>query len=402
MTLTPRGTSMLAAAGLSWGVGRLLGVPELFVVSVAVLALLGLGAVAVLAGGVAMSVQRDVATPRLPFGQRTEVSLRIRSEGRLPTPLLLVEERLPYRLGHPARFSLASLPAGRSVRVRYELTGSLRGRYEVGPLSLRVRDPFGLAERVIRDPRTEEVVVYPRLELLSTGVGRGAHRGSGTSESSRLFDQGDEFYTMREYVSGDDLRLVHWPSTAHRQKLMVRQQEQPWEAQATVLLDSRAITHPGTGPTASIETAVSAAASVVWHLADHRYQLRLVTPDTGRTHGVEDWGRILDRLAPLAPSMQSELAPALLRLRGAGAEGLLVAVLGSELSAGDIRALLLTGRSFSGRAALVVGSPGQAGRPEQVRDLLAANGWRCAVVEDSIASAWDSLLASPVRRTVAR
>ena len=70
--------------------------------------------------------------------------------------------------------------------------------------------------------------------------------------------QGDDFYALRDYVVGDDLRRVHWPSTARHDELMVRQDEMPWQGRATVLLDVRRAAHTA----ASLELAVSAAASV--------------------------------------------------------------------------------------------------------------------------------------------
>lgn len=76
---------------------------------------------------------------------------------------------------------------------------------------------------------------------------------------------------------GDDLRRVHWKSTARTGELMVRREEQPWESRATVVLDTRAAGHRGDGPTASFEWAVSAAASIAVHLRQAGYKLRLVT-----------------------------------------------------------------------------------------------------------------------------
>lgn len=410
--LTRRGAGALAGAGLLWALGRMFGVNELYVAAVAATILVGVGALSVLLGSATITVRRGVSAIRLPWGRTATVGLDLRNDARLPTSLLLVEDSAPYALaGDPPRFVIAGLPPGRTVHLEHRVTGAARGRFTLGPVTIRVRDPFALAERVRRYKSTDEVIVYPRVEPLAQGMGRGAHRGSGTSETSRLFDQGDEFYTMREYVQGDDLRHVHWPSTAHRQKLMVRQQEQHWEAQATVLLDTRAVAHgaAGGGPSAgtqspeSLEQAVSAAASVAWHFADHHYQLRLVTDADAKTPGVEDWTRILDRLAEVGPSDRRDLIPTLTRLRGAGAEGLLVAVVCPSGSDAADRALIQAGRAFTARCALIMAPSGAKGPAAQrLRSLLSASGWRAAVLTPGgeVAAAWAELLA-PVRRTAA-
>ena len=82
---------------------------------------------------------------------------------------------------------------------------------------------------------------------------------------------------MREYRRGDDLRRVHWRSSARVGELMVRREEQPWQSRATVFLDNRGTSHRGQGAACSLEAAVSAAASIAVHLTHRGYTVRLVT-----------------------------------------------------------------------------------------------------------------------------
>ena len=82
---------------------------------------------------------------------------------------------------------------------------------------------------------------------------------------------------MREYRRGDDLRRVHWRSSARVGELMVRREEQPWQSRATVFLDNRAGAHRGQGIASSLEAAVSAAASIAVHLSQRGFTVRLVT-----------------------------------------------------------------------------------------------------------------------------
>jgi uncharacterized protein (DUF58 family) len=401
--LTGRGAALLVGAGLLWGVGRLLGVPELYVVAVASAALVGVGAIAVRVSSATVSVRRGLSSNRLLHGAQGEVTIDLRNDARIPAPLLLVEDQCDWTLADSPRFVLAGLRPGAASRLRYALRGSTRGRYTVGPMSLRVRDPFGTTQLTRRFSSTDEILVYPRVERLPEGITRGSHRGSGTSSDRRLFNSGDEFHTMREYVQGDDLRMVHWPSTARTDKLMVRQLEMPWQAEATVFCDTRAGVSRGSGPDSSVEKAISAAASVVWHLGDHGYTLRLFTEAERRPMGVEGWSAILDHLAEVQPSRVTGLGPSLQRLRGAGGEGLFVAVImvppgDDPLAANpDVRALLQAGRGHGGRVAVIVHPAGPAaGRAEDLAALLRAARWKATAVGmgEPLASRWNELVGA--------
>ena len=384
--------ALLAGAALAWGVGRLLGVPELYVVAVAAVAAVVLGALAVRLSTTTVSTRRTVPRPKVVAGEPLDVVVELRNEGRLPAPLLLVEDALPEGLaragggprGGDARFVVPGLPAGGVARLPYRLGTATRGRHEVGPLRLRLRDPLGAVERVRRYTATAPVTVYPRIEPMDLGGVKGSHLGAGSSEQRRVLAAGDEFYTMREYVQGDDLRLVHWPSTARRQVLMVRQQEQPWQSRATVLLDTRRGAHRGGGPSSTFEKAVSVAASALWHLADARYELRLVLDSAPAHPRAEDWEVLLDRLAVVTTSGSRSLAAAAQVLRGG--DGLLVAVLtpppgrGPAAREPDVRSLALAGRTYGERVALVCATAPPDPRAEETSAALRAAGWKAATI----------------------
>ena len=98
---------------------------------------------------------------------------------------------------------------------------------------------------------------------------------AGVQHPHALGRVGDDFYALRPYVVGDDLRRIHWPSTARHDELLVRQQEQPWQGRTTVLLDVRRAAHDAS----SLEAAVSAAASIVTANSARRDLVRLATTD---------------------------------------------------------------------------------------------------------------------------
>src|SRR5438445_15971 len=101
----------------------------------------------------------------------------------------------------------------------------------------------------------------PEVEDLDAGhlVSQGV--GAGESAVRHLYRSAAEFYTMREYVTGDDLRRIHWPSVARSGQLMIRQDESTRRSSATVFMDNRAgvVGHDGSP---SFERAVSLAATV--------------------------------------------------------------------------------------------------------------------------------------------
>ena len=396
--ITKRGGLLLIAAAVLWALGRFLGVAELYVVAVASAALVACATIAVRISTANVSVRRHLAPARILAGGHGEVTLELRNDARLPAALLLVEDSCPPALSGPPRFVVPGLGAGRTTMIRYQVAGGARGRYTVGPMRLRVRDPFGLAQRIRRYRGTGEALVYPYIEPLEDPPAPGMQQGSGSSTTRRLFNTGDEFYTMREYVQGDDLRQVHWPSTAHRSKLMVRQQEQPWEAEATVFLDTRHQAHRHLGPGSSMEKAVSLAASMVWHLADDGFTLRLMTDADTRTPPVQPWSTLLDRLAEVGPSRVSSLVSALQRTRGGGGEGLFVAVIttptGDDPVArhADVRGLIQTGRSYHGRLAFVL-DDGRSQRALDTVAMLRTAGWRGVTITpaQTLASRWRSL-----------
>ena len=92
----------------------------------------------------------------------------------------------------------------------------------------------------------------PRSRWAATG------RGSARRARARWPPRGEDDVIPREYRTGDELRRVHWKSTARSGELMVRREEHPWRTRATVFLDTRAVAHRGQGPASSFEWAVSA------------------------------------------------------------------------------------------------------------------------------------------------
>jgi uncharacterized protein (DUF58 family) len=393
---TPRAYGFAAAAAALYLAGRLTGVAELFMLVIAALAL-PLGALLVVTwGNYRLACSRSVRPVRTAVGNRIQVTLRVENPARLETGVLLLEDRLPYQLGPAARFVVPGIPGGDRELLAYDLRAAARGRYTIGPLEVRLSDPFGLAQVVSEVAGTTDVVVHPRVEALTAPDLGGELASAAATRVRHLFTQGDEFYTTREYRDGDDLRKVHWRSSAKRGQLMIRQEERPWQARALLAVDLRRDAHRGQGGRASFERAVSAAASIAVRLAASGYDLALVAEDGRQVRPSGDADQaaaILDFLASVEPTATPSLVPFADRLAHSSGEGLLVAVLAipnadeaaalarCRLGFGGALGLLLRTDSWLGLAAReVAAADAQAAG---IATLLERAGWRAATLSRS-------------------
>ena len=219
---------------------------------------------------------------------------------------------------------------------------------------------------------------------------------------------GEDDIGTREYRHGDDLRRVHWRSTARTGELMVRREEQVWQSRATILLDTRAIAHRGDGPASSFEWAVSSAASIALHMARHGYAVRLLTETgqavTAAAHdssavGLDFEGMLLDALAVVEMSNAATLSGANAMLRQGGGDSLVIAVLG-DLSGDDASELARVRHSTTSGVAFAMDTASWlGGKPmaqAQARfvgsaQVLRVGGWRVVEVEpgDRLPELWE-------------
>ncbi|MDQ1643984.1 MAG: hypothetical protein QOJ50_168 [Cryptosporangiaceae bacterium] len=327
--LTTRGRSFLAAAAAAAVSALFLGEKDIFRVA-ALLALLPLlAAVVVARSRYRLSCTRTLTPNRVQAGTPCQVVLTLQNLSRLPTGLMLLEDQVPYALGSRPRFVLSRLIARQASQVSYTVRADARGRYVLGPLSVRLTDPFGLCELTRSFTSTERLVVTPVVTPLPPVRVSGEWAGNGESRARSIAVHGEDDAATREYRHGDDLRKVHWRSTARTGEMMVRREEQPWHTTATLLLDTRSSAHRGDGPASSFEWAISAAASVGVHLGRSGYTTRLVTDTeldlSAAALGGE--GVLLDFLAEVRPSKHATLADGIRRLRR-DTSGLVIALTG--------------------------------------------------------------------------
>jgi uncharacterized protein (DUF58 family) len=327
--LTTRGRSFLACAVTVFLAALVFGEKDLIRVAVLIGLLPLLAAWYVGRTRYKLACTRSLEPTRTPVGHSARVVLRLQNLSALPTGTMLLEDRLPYALGSRPRLVLERLGRHQASSVAYSVRADVRGRYEIGPLVIRLTDPFGLCELVRAFPTVDRLTVTPTVVPLPSIRLTGEYTGTGDSRARSVAVHGEDDAATREYRHGDDLRRVHWRSTARVGELMVRREEQPWESRATLVLDIRKSAHRGEGPTASFEWAVSAVASIATHLREAGYRLRLVTDDVDiSTTETDGDGALLDHLAEVRLATRVGLTRLAERLRHRSEGGLLIAAMG--------------------------------------------------------------------------
>ncbi|MBW9216635.1 DUF58 domain-containing protein [Mumia sp. zg.B53] len=404
--LTSRGRAFLAAGATVVLGGMFLGLDLLVRIGALALALPLLAVIAVAHSRSTVGASREVSPARVPAGTDVDVSLDLSGRGRGTSGTLLLEDRLPDALGGDRRFAVDTVGARWQCPARYRLVPRRRGFYSLGPLSVRVGDPFGfLSVRKTFHTTTPLVVtptIHPLGRLWAGGVGteQGEHR-------VRLGSNGrPDDASVREYRIGDDLRRIHWRTTARTGELMVRREEEGRHADVTVYLDTRRHVHrPGSD--GSFEWAVSAAASVVAHFAGNGWDVRLITDTTDSHDSARDeLGLILDDLAAVRMSARrgSDLVPADVM----ASRGTVVAIVGGadpdslehvnrcSLGAGRRLALVLDGDGW------LRGAHGGSGTAADLASSARAQGWAATAVGggDTVGEAWHALAAQSTKDAV--
>ncbi len=412
-SLTLRGRAFVSAGVTAVVCGLAFSLDDLSRVGVFLLALPVLAALVVTRGRHKLALVRSVAPVRIGVGQSAEVTLHLRNEGRGPTGLLLLEEQVPYSVGTRPRFVIDRMPPTWERKVGYRIRSDVRGRFTLGPVTVRAADPFGLVELDRAFRSTATVTVTPKVVALPVIGLDGSWTGSGDNRPRDFAGGSAEDVTVREYRRGDDLRRVHWRASAHAGELMVRREEQPWQSRATVFIDNRAHVHRGSGAASSLEYAVSAAASIAAHLVQRGFRTRLIS--AGGTSLGEGWheagatatdtGPLLEALAVLTPESSQRLDA--LGPDETHSRGLVVAIFG-DLAAADQAVVNRLRHQTPSAIALVLdvdrwsrATQREHEEPAGLRTLT-ASGWRAVSVgpQDPLPTKWREV-GLAVRRTSA-
>ena len=390
--LSARGWIVLGTGVFLWIAARMVGSPTLHMVSVGLVVVPLLCWIFVWRGRHRLVATRRMSGTNASLGSHLVVEIDVENRSATTTSFVLVQDAVPAQLGRPARLVLTGIPGHNEQRVRYSLACRTRGRFWIGPLTLTLSDPFALTRIELTYAQRDEVVVLPEVENLDTGLPSPLGSGRGRSLSRVLLPSGEDFYTMREYQMGDDLRRIHWPSVARRGRLMIRQDEASRRGSAAMFLDTRVAALGAAGDPA-FERAVSVAASIATMLSRAGFTVRLATGGSrGLILGDE---KVLVELASVHHDHVHALASALTPLRSvAGADTTFVAVTAPPTAA-EIPILTRAGAAFGPKLAVLIYPiepsvlPGSAqaeleGRASVARLSLTRAGWEVLVLTPSM------------------
>jgi uncharacterized protein (DUF58 family) len=397
--LTVRGRAFLAAGVTALVCAIVLDQSALARVGILVIALPLLTAWMVGRNRYRLALVRTVSPQLVAAGQAARVTLSLTNEGRTPNGVLLLEDQVPYVLGTRPRFVVEGIGMGWKQTVTYQVRSDVRGHFEIGPMSVRVTDPFGLVELGRAFRTTVPLTVTPRTVVLPHIPLGGAWTGSGDNRPRAFASGSAEDVTVREYRRGDDLRRVHWRSSAKVGELMVRREEQPWQSRATLFLDNRSSAHRGHGIASSLEAAVAAAASIAVHLSHRGFAVRLVTAtgeDPSSAWHVRNadlnTGPLLEALAVVQAVPQGRLDTGWLTEGSHG--GLTVGVFG-KVDLMDLPVLRRMQHQAGSALAVAVDADAWAGAAPGAgaTRALAQQGWRSVALgpRDRLDAVWQEL-----------
>ena len=333
--LTRQGWLVAGGAALLVLSGRVFGLVELIALGVIAGVLVLGSALLVASSRLELEVGRLVHPARVHVGTSSRVELTLRNRRAGGTPVLRLRDPVSGTRG--ADLLVPPLGRGERTVAAYRLPTDRRGLIKIGPLDVIVGDPFGLTQLATIGAPSVELTVYPHIDPIEPLPYTTGHDPlAGAKRPNTLGRSGEDFYALRPYAVGDDLRRVHWPSSARHDELLVRQNELPWQGRTTILLDVRKTAHSPE----SMELAVSAAASIVAATTRRNDLVRLVTTagaDSDFAPGTDHVEAIMEHLAlvPMAPVGSLRRTVELLSRRSSG--GALV-VLVAEVPIEDIRA----------------------------------------------------------------
>jgi uncharacterized protein (DUF58 family) len=279
------------------------------------------------------------------------------------------------------------VPVGRGGEARLILERVPRGRYALGPGRLVAHDPFGLVRAEVELDARGSVLVRPRVPELETLFTDAGGWGEGGRELRIRRPSGLEPHGVREYVEGEPLRAVHWPTSARRGELMVRDLEDAPRDGIAVVLDVDAAGVAGPRGASSLDEAVRAAAGITRaHAARSRRALLVIAATEPGVYRIRSLGRDWeDALDALAAAEASRATPLLQLVSPRGVLGtvseLVVVTARPEVVVEPLLARAAVGRSS---ALVALDAPTYAGRapstasPSLLR--LAAAGVPLAVV----------------------
>lgn len=297
--LTRTGLASLICAAALVVAALALGYPELGLVGLALIGALLIGFTAV-SRRPAVNGSRLLVPDRVLEDAPAASRLTLTNRRRRGISAGVVLERIGRDL---IPVAMPALGPNQSTIVDVPLPTGRRGVYQIGPLALERTDPFGLFTREGEREPVAELRVYPRIHHVDP-YPSGMTRDLDGPNAGEAPEGGITFQNLREYVPGDDRRLIHWRSSARTGTLMVRHNVDHHRPSSMIVLDTRSRVHTKD----SFEDAIRAAASVALASHSRGFPFRIRTT-CGRSldHGASRRA-LLDTFAEMQPTGSSDLA----------------------------------------------------------------------------------------------
>jgi uncharacterized protein (DUF58 family) len=313
---TRQGWTIAVAAVAALVVGRVFGIVELFVIGAGLAAAVGLAVLAVQLHRPELSIVRWAHPSVLTVGDTGRVDLLIENRGTLRSPRVDLSE--PVGTSNSAHMTIAPLRVDEQVTAGYRVPATRRGVLQVGPALLERRDLLGLASRTQIAAGATDVTVAPQtFDLPMPSLGHGVLGRHLLALSQRVGP--GEFHSLRDYVTGDEPRSIHWKASARSEELKVRQHEAQGVRRCIIVLDRDGDAYPApvTDADADVfERAITAAGSLVISAERTGLTTRFVTGGGIDLRGPDVAAHALRVLAPI------ELGPPLGELERDPGEGL--------------------------------------------------------------------------------
>jgi uncharacterized protein (DUF58 family) len=313
-------------------------------------------------------------------GDNVPIIAELHATGNVVPASVTLSERVG-RLGEQRHVLRRS---GRRLSVRYVLEKVPRGRYAFENVRAELSDPFALERAIVELPAPGALLVYPRLVRLGPLF---SESGTRSHDGQRLLlrrHSGFELHSVREYEQGESLRRVHWPSTARRNQLMVKELEDSPRDEIAVLLDCDAKAVVGE----SFEVQVRVAGSILEAYVQRGRRGVLVLNSERReaqhVHSpAADWRRALELLAAIEATGHTPVARLLAEEDNPAARALELVVVTARLEHALVDRLIqraLSRRKVSVAFVDPTSFNGAVRRPEPALLRLQAAGIAVAVV----------------------
>ena len=256
-----------------------------------------------------LEVVRTLSADNLYKGDDLYVELAITNSSFRRTQQLEVFDNVPHemKLRSGLNYMRVNLGPGETTRIRYVLRCPLRGHYSFGPVSVRYRNTFNLYSQEMYIDHRSGLIVFPQVREIEEAMIRSRTPKMYTGAMTlRTPGPGSEFYSLREYVPGDPVKIINWKAFARTGIMMVNEKCRDAVTDVFILLDSRDISRIGTVLKNPLEMGTVAAASLASYFIQRRDSIALAVYDDTLSYLPADGGdkqyfKVLSSLAGVAP-----------------------------------------------------------------------------------------------------